>query len=121
MISSLSILQLELAVDGAGGQEDVDPRPLGVLDGLPGPVDVGLAAAGQPADDRAADVAGDLAHRLEVARRGDGEAGLDHVHAQLDQGLGDLHLLVQVHAGPGRLLAVAERGVEDHNRVEKSD
>ena len=32
---------------------------------------------------------------------------------KLDQGLGDLHLLGQVHAGAGRLLAVAERGVED--------
>ena len=30
-----------------------------------------------------------------------------------DQGLGDLHLLGQVHAGAGRLLAVAERGVEN--------
>ena len=50
MISLLVHLQLELAMDGAGGQEDVDPRLLGVLDGLPGPVDVGVAAAGQPAD-----------------------------------------------------------------------
>ena len=59
----LGHLQLELAMDGAGGQEDVDPRPLGVLDGLPGPVDVVLAAAGQAADDRPADVLGDLAAR----------------------------------------------------------
>ena len=44
-----------------------------------------------------------------------GKAGLDHVDAQLDQGLGDLHLLGQVHARAGRLLAVAERGVENHD------
>ena len=50
---------------------------------------------------------------LEIAGRGDRKAGLDHVHAQLDQGLGDFQLLGQVHAGAGRLLAVAERGVED--------
>ena len=102
-----------LAVDGAGGEKDVDSRLLGVADGFPGPVDVGLAAAGQSADDRAADVAGDLAHGLEIAGRGDGKAGLDHVDAQLDQRLGDFHFFGQVHARPGRLLAVAERGVED--------
>ena len=77
--------QLVLAVDGAGGEEDVDPRLLGVAHGVPGAVDVGLAAAGQAADDRALDVAGDLADRLEVARRGDGKAGLDHVDAQFDE------------------------------------
>ena len=107
--------QLVLAVDGAGGEEDVDAGPLGVADRLPGAVDVGLAAAGQSADDRAADVAGDFPHRLEIAGRGDGEARLDHVDAQLDQRLGEFHLFGQVHAGAGRLLAVAERGVEDHN------
>ena len=102
-----------LAVDGAGGEEDVDPRPLGMAHRLPRPIDVVVAAAGQAADDRASDVAGDLADGLEIARRGDGKAGLDHVHAQLDQRLGDLHFLGQVHAGAGRLLAVAERRVED--------
>ena len=42
-----------------------------------------------------------------------GKAGLDDVDAQVDQRLGDLQLLVEVHAAAGRLLAVAERGVED--------
>ena len=71
MISSLSILQLVLAMDGAGGQEDVDPRPLGVPDRLPGAVDVGVAAAGQAADDRAADRFGRSAR---TASKSPGEA-----------------------------------------------
>jgi hypothetical protein len=50
MISSRRHLQLELAMDRAGGQEDVNPRPLGVLERLPGAVDVGVVAAGQAAD-----------------------------------------------------------------------
>ncbi len=58
---------------------------------------------------------GDFAHGLEIAGRGDRKAGLDDVDAQVDQRLGHFHLLGQVHARPGRLLAVAERGVEDTN------
>ncbi len=54
-----------------------------------------------------------IADGLEVAGRGDRKAGLDHVDAQVDQRLGHFQLLGQVHAGAGRLLAVAERGVED--------
>ena len=115
MMSSLSILQLVLAMDGAGGQEDVNSRLFGMLQGLPGAVDVGVAAAGQAADHRAADVSGDLADGLEIALRGDRKAGLDDIDAQIDQGLGDFHLFGQVHARPGRLLAVAERGVENYN------
>ena len=56
---------------------------------------------------------GDFADGLEIAGRGDREAGLDDIDAQIDQGLSDLHFLGEVHARAGRLLAVAERGVED--------
>ena len=105
--------QLELAVDRAGGQEDVDPGVRGVLQRFPRAVDVFVVAAGQAADRRAADRAGDLADRLEIAGRSDREAGLDHVDAQVDQRLGDLELLLEIHAAAGRLLAVAERGVEN--------
>ena len=61
--------------------------------------------------------AGDGLHRLEVAGRGDGEAGLDDVHAEVREGVGHLQLLGQVHAGAGRLLAVAQGGVEDDQAV----
>ena len=111
----LAHFQLELAVDRAGGEKDVQPRAFGVSQGVAGPIDVGVAAAGQPADHRAAHVAGDFTHRLEIAGRRDREARFDHVHAQLDQRVGEFQLFGQIHAGAGRLLAVAERGVEDHN------
>ena len=63
-------LQLVLAMDGAGGQEDVDPRPLGRTHGFPSAVDVFVAAAGQPANRRPADRLGDLA----TASKSPGEA-----------------------------------------------
>jgi hypothetical protein len=47
--------QFEFAVDRAGGQEDVDPRPFGQLQRLPSPVDVRRIAPRQPADRRPAD------------------------------------------------------------------
>ena len=50
---------------------------------------------------------------LEVALAGDGEPGLDDVDPEAGELLGDLHLLADVEADPGGLLAVAEGGVED--------
>ena len=88
-------------MDGAGGQEDVDAGGLRFLDCLPSAVDVFGAAASQAADDRTPHRAGDGLDRLEVAGRGDGKAGLDHVHAQVGQGPGQFQLLRQVHAEAG--------------------
>jgi hypothetical protein len=61
--------------------------------------------------------AGDLAHGAEVALGGDGEARLDDVHAHLVEEAGDLELLLVGHGGAGRLLAVAQGGVEDDHAV----
>ena len=85
--------------------------------GLPGPVDVGRIGARQSGDHGAFDLPGDRLHGLEVARRGDREAGLDDVHAQARELLGDLELLRRVQRDAGRLLAVAQRGVEDEDAV----
>jgi hypothetical protein len=109
--------QLELAVDGAGGEEHVDAGPLGVLDGVGGAVDVGRVAPGQPGDDRPADLAGDRLDALEVARRRDREPGLDRVHPELRERPGHLQLLAAVHAAPGALLPVPQRGVENDDAV----
>ena len=109
----LAHLQLELAMDGAGGQEDVNPRRPARLAALPRRGRCPLRCSGPGRRSSAADRAGDLADRLEVARRGDRETGLDHVDAQIHERLGDLQLLFEVHAAAGRLLAVAERGVEN--------
>ena len=117
MICARGHPQLVLAVDGRGGQEDVNPRLLGVLHSLPGAVDVLLVAPGQAADDRAGDLGGDGPHGLEIAHRGDREARLDDIDAQPRKGPGHLELLGQVHARARRLLAVAQGGVEDADPV----
>src|SRR5207253_7318547 len=68
-------------------------------------------------DGRALDLARDGLHRLEVARRGHRKAGLHHVHAQLRERASDLELLLEIHARAGRLLAIAQGGVEDDHSV----
>jgi hypothetical protein len=52
-------------------------------------------------------------HRVEVAIGGDGEPGLDHVHAKAVELLGQAQLFLHIHAAARRLLAVTKRGVED--------
>ena len=64
---------------------------------------------------RAADFAGDALHGLEIALRGDGEAGLDDVDAEAFQLVGDGQLLIGVHAAARRLLAIAQGGVKDQD------
>ena len=104
---------LVLQMDVGGGDERVDARPLGVLDGLPAGADVALHAARQAADHGALDLAGDGLDRLEIALAGGGEAGLDHVHAQTHQLVGYLELLRPVQTDPRGLLAVAQGGIEE--------
>ena len=64
-------------------------------------IDVLVVAASQPTDDWAANLLGDSLHRVEIAMRGDREAGLDDVDAQIDQGLGHFQLFADVHAAAG--------------------
>ena len=110
-------LQLELHMQRAGGDEGMDARAGGALQRFPGAIDVAARRARQAGDGRCFRLAGDLAHRLEVAVGGDGEAGLDDVDAHLLEHRGDAALLVQVHRRARRLLAIAQRGVEDENPV----
>src|SRR5687768_3310781 len=74
-------------------------------------------SARQARDDGALDLAGDRLHGLEVTRRRGGEAGLDHVDAEARELLRDLELLGGVQRDARRLLAVAQRGVEDDDAV----
>ncbi len=110
-------VHLVLDVDVGGRDEGVDARPFGVFDRAPGGVDVPLVGAGQAADDRPFDRLRDPLDRLEVPRRGDREAGLDHVDAEARELLGDLQLLDRVQRDPRRLLPVAQGGVEDVDAV----
>ena len=95
----------------------MDARPLRVPHRLAGARDVGGDGAREPATTAFFDAPGDLAHRLEIAARGDREAGLDDVDAHLVEQLGDLELLLERHGRAGALLAVAQRGVEDHDAI----
>ncbi len=123
-------LELVLHVDGRSGQEGVDARAVGALDRLPGGVDVVVVGAGQAGDHRrrrgpaklvdarlTAHGLSDLAHRVQVARRGGREAGLDDVHTQAGQLAGDLQLLLDVQRRARRLLPIAQGGIKDQNNV----
>ena len=76
-----------------------------------------MRGAGQAADHRVLHHLADLGDGLEVAVGGDREAGLDDVDAHLVEHFGDLQLFLQGHRGAGRLLAVAQGGVENENAV----
>jgi hypothetical protein len=89
----------------------------GGLQGLGATVDIDLVSAAQAGDGAVLDDLGDLADRLEVAVRGDREAGLDDVDPHLLEDLGEFQLLVVRHRGAGRLLAVAHGGVENDDVV----
>ena len=77
---------------------------------------VALARA-RPAMIGPCDLAGDRLNGLEVARRGDREAGLDDVDAEPRELVRDLELLGRVQRDARRLLAVAQRRVEDQYSV----
>ena len=107
-----------LQVDVAGGDEGVDAAAGGGSHRLGAGPDVAGGGAGQAADHRAlggADGGGDALDGVEVTAAGKGEAGLNDVDPEAGELLGDGELLLQIQAGAGRLLAIAEGGVEDQN------
>ena len=73
--------------------------------------------AREAADDGVLGALGDLVDGVEIAFRRDREAGLDDVDAHLVEQLGDFELLLVGHGGAGRLLAVAQCGVENDDAV----
>ncbi len=96
----------------------VDARAGGGLERGGGGLDVVGDGARQAADDGGvAHLGADALHALEVAGARDREAGLDDVDAQAHELAGDLELLLGVHGGARRLLAVAQGGVEDEDAV----
>ena len=100
-------------VDVRRRDERVDPRSLGVAYRAGSSLHVGRLSAGEGGDDRAVDLARDRLDGLEVAGRGDREAGLDDVDVQPRELVGDLELLGGVERDARRLLAVAQGRVED--------
>ena len=110
--------ELVLEVDVARGDEDVEVGPLGDADRLDGSLRIAVAATGEGGDSHAAlRLAGDALDGLEVAGRCGREAGLDDVDLEAAELAGDLELLGRGEPGARRLLAVAQRRVEDPNRA----
>ena len=110
-------LQLVLAMERRGADEGVDAPALRGLQRFRRPVDVAIGGARQAAYDGLLQELGDLVHGREIAVRGDGKAGLDHVDAHGLEDLGDAQLFRHGHRAAGRLLAVAQGGVEDDHAL----
>ena len=104
-------------MNGARGEEHVDAWTRGILQRAPRGVDVVSSAARETGDDRAVDFASHEIHRLPIAARGDRETGFDDVDPELRERLRDPQLFWLRHAAAGRLLAVAQRGIEDEDPV----
>ena len=111
--------QLDPHMQLGGRQDDVDALAGGRLQRLGAAQDIGRIGAAEAGDDRAVldEFLGDRLHALEIAGGGDGEAGLEHIDAQLGQGFGHAQLLLEVHREAGRLLAVPQGGVEEDDAV----
>ncbi len=105
------------AVDLRRRQEHVDAGAPRALQRLGGAGHVVGRRSRQGRDDRrvglGADAVGDGSNPIEVTGGGDREAGFDNVDVQPRELLGDLQLLLGVQRDAGRLLAVAQGGVED--------
>ena len=97
--------------------EDVDARRRGAAQRLARRLDVLGHCAGQRADARVAHRARDTAHGLQLGARAHRKARLDDVDARRSEALGDLELVARAEGDARRLLAVAQRGVEDQDPI----
>ena len=79
----LGHVELVLAMDGAGGEEDMDAVFISIAQRSRGFLDVVPVAAREAADDGALDLARNRVDGRPVARRGGRKTGLDHVHAEV--------------------------------------
>ncbi len=95
----------------------MDATALGMAHRFAGPIDIGVDGPRETGDGRLLHALGDRRHRLEVAFGCDREAGLDDVDAHGVEAIRNLELLLEGHGRTGALLAVAQRGVENHDPV----
>ena len=85
------------------------------LQSLPGAFDILRAGAGKARDNRTPHRRGNRLHRREIAFGRDGESRLDHIDAQPVEVMRHAQLLRHIHAATRRLLAVAQRSVENRD------
>ena len=110
--------QLVFEVNVAGGDEGVDALTGSRSNGSGTGFNVPFGGTGEPADHWAVVCThhlGDTLHCRKIPFAGEGETGLDDVHVEPSQLLGNHKLFFQIEAGAWGLLPVAERGVENKN------
>ena len=112
----LAHVELVLHVHGRSGNKRVNPGPKRTLQRFAGAVNVLETGAAQAADAGALDDLADLGDGTKIALRRNRESCLDHVHAHFVEQHRDLQLLVVRHGSAGRLLAIAQGGVENLDR-----
>ena len=99
----------------AGRDEHVYPMPLGAFDRRVHLFYVARVASGKATDHGAQVLVRYSFDGLEVARRRCRETGFDNVDTQFGKRSGDTQFLPQRHAAARRLLAIAQRRVENSN------
>jgi len=109
----LAHAELVLAMQRAGGKEQVDARAARLFQRPCGGVDVARQAAREAAHGGVHQRARDLGDGGEVIRRGLRKTGFEHVDAERLQRLRHAQLGAAVEREAGRLFAVAQGGVED--------
>ena len=93
----------------------MDARTVGVFERARAGFDVAGVAAGEGGERRAAHFAHDRGAGGQFAFGTGGKSGFDDVRAQFGERMGEAQLLGGGHAAAGRLLAVAQGGVEDRD------
>ena len=104
-------------MDFRGRDENVNSGMRGLVDCAQRRIDVLFAGAREAQHHRSGHRLRDSIHRLEVAGRRSGEAGLDDIDVEPFELPRQRDLLLDVHRASGRLLAVAQRRVEDSDVV----
>ena len=99
--------ELVLEVNVGGGNKRVDAGFCGMLDGLPGAVDIGPRGPGQPGHLGFFQSAGDLGHSVQIAIGGRRKPGFQYIDPQFFQLNRQPELFGRVHAGAGRLFAIS--------------
>ncbi|MEI9929555.1 MAG: hypothetical protein WDM89_03030 [Rhizomicrobium sp.] len=110
-------IEFGFTMDRTGRQEDVQTATAGGFQRAGGRVNVCDGSAGEATDYRPIDLLRHGADGLFITGRGGGEAGLDDVDAHVAQRRCDAQFFGNTHAEARRLLAIAQRGVEDQNAV----
>jgi hypothetical protein len=104
-------------MDVATGAKRVNAALLRRCKRLPGPLDILFLDARQAANRRAFNRLGNALHRIEIPRGCDGKPRLDYIHAEERELTCNLQLFLLIERRTGRLLAIAQRGVEDDDMV----